>query len=229
MRASIVVFMAITLAATSSWGANRLSLRTDSVDMPMMTFEDAMYLAQADDEEFDPFLQPTIDPELEAEAARYDQRYKMLRWHQGFALASLGLVTLQTIVGQILFSQSNAGFGRPVKSFDEPTLRTIHKAAAYTSFSTYTTAMILALTAPSGGEDVEDGGKCGAMCWHKALPWIHGTGMMVMPWLGLATAKLRSSANVNVTRDKALTATHLGLGYATFAALAGAYLVIVID
>jgi len=226
----LVVILGLVLANASTVLASSLSL-TGTQPIPRFELSDALLMAQSesvddDDDDDDMFMQATVDPALEAESARYAKRYKMLRWHQGFALASLGLITIQTVLGQILYSKQYASFGRPILNVDEPRIRLMHQVASYTSFSTYSTAMILALTAP-GGEDGKSSG-CNAMCWHKALPWIHGTGMMVMPWLGLATAKIRNDGP-DPTRDRILSTAHLGVGYATVSALIGAYLVILID
>ncbi len=194
--------------------------------------DSAFMLAQADfgdvgdddeeDDEFDAFLQPLANAEISEADRLFDRRYKMLRWHQGFALAALGLLTAQTIAGQILYaSQRNfslAGLG--------PNSRTVHQILGYTSFSTYSVAMALALAAPSAPERGE---KLDAIGWHRILPWVHSSGMMLMPWLGLVTSRLRTDPATNPATLDTLQKAHLAAGYVTWAALAGAMFVIVLD
>ena len=176
----------------------------------------------------DPFLaaSESYDP---AEDARALRRNRMLKWHQGLALSSLGLLTAQNAVGQMLYSgyKLNDDFTarHPSLNANLGTYQNLHRALGYSTFGLYTLAASMAILAPEGNSDEE--AESGSVGVHKALAWVHGSGMMLMPWFGLVTAKTKgklSQDTVNTMRT-----AHLAAGYVTWAALGGAMLVIVID
>lgn len=183
--------------------------------------------------EDDPFLAAaaTYDP---AEDARALRRNRMLKWHQGLALSALGLLTAQNVVGQMLYSgnQLNDDFTarHPSLNANLGTYQNVHRALGYSTFGLYTLAASMAIGAPQGREETAaDAGSVGV---HKALAWVHGTGMMVMPWFGLATVKYKQNKAADpgyADTLQTLRTAHLAAGYVTWAALGGAMLVIVID
>lgn len=182
---------------------------------------DLRVLAQnEDDPEFDPFLAP-VEPDA-ATAADWDRqarRRKMLKWHQGLALTAFGLLTAQTVVGQLYWNK--------LQGFDSTdNLQMVHKVLGFTSFATYALAAPLAIFAPDAAADREG---FDPMNIHRGLAFVHGAGMAVMPFFGMYIADQKTKAGTTQERIDTLRAAHLATGYVTWAAMAGAYLVIIID
>lgn len=172
----------------------------------------------------DPFLQPAEpDPELEADLDRMDKRRRILKWHQGFALTTLGLLVGQVAIGQVLINRQR----QSLIDDSYETLKWTHLGLGLTAFSTYWTAAGLAIGAPEvDREDATD-----SLTLHKSLAWAHGAGMAITPILGLYTSQQRTAENPTLNGDQLgrLQTAHQAIGYATTGLLAGAALVIVFD
>lgn len=163
----------------------------------------------------DPFLVPAEpDPLTLAGLSKQQRRRTMLKWHQGLALTALGLLTAQTVVGQLYWADPTNG-----------SLRDVHRALGFATFGSYAIAAPLAIFAPAGHTPA----GFDAMAIHRRLALVHGTGMALLPILGLYTADRRSQAGVDPITINRLRTAHLATGYVTWAAMAGAALVIVLD
>lgn len=209
--------LGLLLSATAQAAADPVSAARGFSLLPA----DAAPLRLAFNDDFDPFLQPVEpDPETDRDWARMERRHRMLRWHQGFALTSLGLLTAQNIIGQILYSRLQSVGGGPTAD-----LQQMHRMLAYATFGTYAVAAPLAIFAPAG--QVEGSG-IDAVDIHRGLALVHGTGMAIMPWFGMYVAGERQRG-ADFERIERLRKGHLAAGHITWAALAGAALVIVID
>lgn len=172
------------------------------------------------DPEFDPFLAPVeLDAAMTAEWDRQARRRKMLRWHQGLSLTAFGLLTAQTVVGQLYWNKLQ-GLG----STDR--LRMAHKVLGFTSFATYALAAPLAIFAPDAAVDREG---FDPMNIHRGLAFVHGAGMAIMPFFGLYIVAQKTKADTTEQQINTLRVAHLATGYVTWAAMAGAYLALMID
>jgi hypothetical protein len=103
------------------------------------------------------------------EQARLDKRSHMLRIHQ-----RLGLITAAPLVATVI-AGTFAGGRQP-----STTGRRIHAALGAATAGMYFTTASFAIFAPK----VPGTRTKGSMRWHKALAWIHGTGMVLTPVLG---------------------------------------------
>lgn len=112
-----------------------------------------------------------------AEQARLDKRTRMLKIHQ-----KMGLITAVPLGATII-----TGFGAGGHTTNSNT-RDLHAALGGTTAALYFTTAYFAIRAPkiSGTE------TRGPIRLHKALAWVHGTGMVLTPILGLMAFQQKS-------------------------------------
>jgi len=111
------------------------------------------------------------------EQARLDKRTHMLKIHQ-----KMGLITAVPLAATII-----TGFGAGGHQTSSST-RDLHVALGGTTAALYFTTAYFAIRAPkiSGTE------TRGPIRVHKALAWIHGTGMVLTPILGIMAFQQKS-------------------------------------
>jgi hypothetical protein len=143
------------------------------------------------------------------EQATLDRRSQMLKIHQ-----RLGLVTAATMLASILTS-GGAKIGRR-ETTTNPTGRDIHATLGTINTGMYATTAYFAIRAPKiPGTETR-----GHIRLHKALAWIHGSGMVLTPALGaIADHQERQGQRVH-----GLASFHSQMAVATFAAYVGAML-----
>lgn len=112
-----------------------------------------------------------------AEQARLDKRTRMLKIHQ-----KMGLITAAPLAATII-----TGFGAGGHKTSSST-RDLHAALGGATAGLYFTTAYFAIRAPkiSGTE------TRGPIRVHKALAWIHGTGMILTPILGIMAFQQKS-------------------------------------
>lgn len=112
-----------------------------------------------------------------AEQARLDKRTHMLKIHQ-----KMGLITAAPLAATII-----SGFGAGGRKTSSST-RDLHAALGSATVGLYFTTAYFAIRAPkiSGTE------TRGPIRVHKALAWIHGTGMILTPILGIMAFQQKS-------------------------------------
>lgn len=112
-----------------------------------------------------------------AEQARLDRRSHMLKIHQ-----KLGLITAVPLLATII-TGAGAGGKRTSSS-----TRDLHVALGSTTAALYFTTASFAIFAPKiPGTETR-----GPIRLHKALAWIHGTGMILTPILGAMAFQQKS-------------------------------------
>ncbi|HET8824973.1 MAG TPA: carboxypeptidase-like regulatory domain-containing protein [Terriglobales bacterium] len=111
------------------------------------------------------------------EQARLDKRTRMLKIHQ-----KMGLITAVPLAATII-----TGFGAGGHQTSSST-RDLHAALGGTTAALYFTTAYFAIRAPkiSGTE------TRGPIRVHKALAWVHGTGMILTPILGIMAFQQKS-------------------------------------
>jgi carboxypeptidase family protein len=120
------------------------------------------------------------------EQARLDKRSSMLKTHQ-----RLGLITTGPLVATIITSLNAKGrHGRPGSTSG----RDVHTALGAATTGLYLTTAYFAIRAPK----VPGTETRGPIRVHKALAWVHGTGMVLTPVLGaIAYAQLNRGERVH--------------------------------
>jgi len=112
-----------------------------------------------------------------AEQARLDKRTHMLKIHQ-----KMGLITAVPLAATII-----TGFGAGGKQTSTST-RDLHVALGTTTAALYFTTASFAIFAPKiPGTETK-----GPIRVHKALAWVHGTGMILTPILGAIAFQQKS-------------------------------------
>jgi hypothetical protein len=134
------------------------------------------------------------------EQARLDKRSHMLKTHQ-----RLGLITTAPLVATVI--AGNFAGGRQTSS----TGRRVHAALGSLTAGLYFTTASFAIFAPK----VPGTQARGSIRLHKALAWIHGTGMILTPVLGAMAYAQRGRGE----RVHGLASWHGAVGVIT----AGAY------
>jgi hypothetical protein len=104
-----------------------------------------------------------------ADQARLDKRSHMLKLHQRY-----GLIATIPLVATVI-SGGSAG-GKETSSGS----RNLHAALGLTSVTLYSISTYYAIAAPH----IPGTQTSGNTKWHKALAWVHGTGMILTPILG---------------------------------------------
>jgi hypothetical protein len=131
-------------------------------------------------------------------------RRTMLQWHQRMGLATLGALTAQVVLGELI-AADRAGNGD---------LAPVHRTLGYVTFGMYLGTASLSLGAPPARRY---GGGFSNVQLHRYLALVHFTGMMAQPWLG---AHLADAASLE-SYDARLT-THQWVGRITYAAFLAA-------
>ena len=133
-------------------------------------------------------------------------RRSMLQWHQRMGLATLGVMTAQVILGELIAADR----------VEHSDLIPTHRTLGYVTFGMYLGTASLSLGAPPARRY---GGGFSNVQLHRYLALVHFTGMMVQPWLGahLADAESLESYDARLT-------THRWVGRVTYAAFGAAVL-----
>lgn len=183
--------------------------------------------------------------------ARYVMRRRasILRTHRAFALAALGGLAVTEVLGTFLLVNRDSAFGQgacssvdgsPVLGRDfgcGSGLTALHLTSSIITTALYTTAGVLAVAAPDP-ENASEGDSRAArtLRLHKVMGWVHGAGMVLMPLLGILSARpqmigidpITSAGAPNPTFQdfqSAMRTTHAIVGFSTLAALSfAAYL-----
>jgi hypothetical protein len=137
--------------------------------------------------------------------ALLDKRSHMLKLHQQFGLITMIPLTATVILG------SFAG-GRATSSTD----RVVHASLGGVTVVLYGTTAYFALFAPK----VSDAPTRGNIRLHKALAWVHGTGMILTPILGEMAYQQKSQGE----KVHGIASAHGAVGIATLIAYAAAIL-----
>ena len=183
--------------------------------------------------------------------ARYVMRRRaaILRTHRVFALSALGGLAVTEVLGTFLLVNRRSAFGAgecesasgsPVLGQDfgcGSGLTSLHLTTSIITTALYTTAGVLAIAAPDPENAAEgDSRAARTLRLHKIMGWVHGAGMVLMPLLGVLSARpqmigidpITSSGVPNPTFQdfqSAMRTTHAVLGFTTLAALSfAAYL-----
>ncbi len=134
-------------------------------------------------------------------AARYlyRRRAAVLRTHRAFAIAAWGSLVATEVFGTIMAFSRDTWFGDGAcngSAFADrhtfvcgSTIRNIHSVLAFTTVGLYTTAGILAVSAPDPDRaSVGNDRPARRLRLHKILAWVHAGGMILMPFLGIMSA-----------------------------------------
>lgn len=101
--------------------------------------------------------------------ARLDKRSHMLKLHQRFGLFAAVSLAVTTATGGLAGGRDTSSSGRD-----------LHAALGLASVTLYSVSAYYALAAPK----IEGTNTRGNIRLHKALAWVHGTGMILTPILG---------------------------------------------
>ncbi|MBL8605026.1 MAG: hypothetical protein JNK72_24065 [Myxococcales bacterium] len=170
-------------------------------------------------------------------AARYvlRRRARNLRAHRYFAIAAWGSMLVTEVLGTIRFIQSPSWFGdgscrSDLNAFgceNASMITGFHQAFAFITTGLYTTAGVIAATAPdpenaSVGEDL----AARTLRRHKTLAYVHAAGMILMPILGVLTANPQvlgiDTPSGRESFQRNMNSIHALVGYSTFAAFTAA-------
>jgi hypothetical protein len=178
-----------------------------------------------------------IDCETARESDRharyvFRQRGRVLRTHRAFGIAAWSSMLVTQALGTILAINQDTWFGRGACQsnpdafgcYQNSFITGMHLGFAFVTTGLYTTAGVIAATAPDPENAAEgDDPAPRTLRQHKWLAWVHGAGMVVLPILGiLSTRPQIFGINDEETRadfTRATRSLHLITGYATFAAL----------
>ncbi len=133
-------------------------------------------------------------------------RRSMLQWHQRFGLVTLGALTTQVVLGELIAKDR-------VKHAD---LKPYHKNGAYVTFGLYMTTASLSLFAPPARRYSEG---FSSIKLHRRLAVLHFAGMLAQPLLGRSLVRADSPRQY----DDRLQ-THLWVGRLTLGAYTAAIL-----
>lgn len=181
--------------------------------------------------------------------ARYVTRRRAvtLRTHRAFALAAWGSLVVTEALGTMLAINQQTWFGRGnCRAAAEDMSQTrifgpdfgcgggllaLHETFAFLTVGLYTTAGVIAVTAPDPDhESVGDGTQARTLRLHKTLAYVHAAGMILMPILGILSIhpELFLDQNSPSYGDNAQSFTssmrsiHTIVGFATLGALTAA-------
>ncbi len=178
-----------------------------------------------------------IDCETARESDRharyvFRQRGRVLRTHRAFGIAAWSTMLVTEAIGTVLAINQDTWFGRGACQtnpdafgcYQNSLLTGMHLGFAFASTALYTTAGVIAATAPDPENAAEgDDPAPRTLRRHKWLAWVHGAGMVLLPILGIVSTHPQifgindEAARADFTR--ATRSLHLITGYATFAAL----------
>ncbi len=178
-----------------------------------------------------------IDCETARESDRharyvFRQRGRVLRTHRAFGIAAWSTMLVTEALGTVLAINQDTWFGRGACQSDpnafgcyqNSLITGMHLGFAFASTALYTTAGVIAATAPDPENAAEgDDPAPRTLRQHKWLAWVHGAGMVILPILGIVSTHPQIfGINDEETRadfTRATRSIHLITGYATFAAL----------
>lgn len=159
--------------------------------------------------------------------ARYvlRRRASLLRTHRAFGIAAWSSLVVTEALGTVLAINRPTWFGDGACLSDpnafgcgSSVLGALHLTSSFVTTGLYATAGILAIAAPDpDNAAVGDDRAASTLRLHKALAWVHGAGMILMPILGIIGARV-SDPDVG----RAFRTVHAGVGYATLGALSWA-------
>lgn len=170
----------------------------------------------------------------DADLARYVMRHRgrTLRTHRAFAIATWATMLATLAVGTIQAANQDTWFGRGNCASDPDAfgcrqsslLTGLHLGLAIGTTALYTTTGVLAVAAPDPQRASEgDGSAERTLRLHKTLAIIHATGMILMPLLGLLSARPQilgiNDQDDRAVFGRAMRTMHIAVGYTTFAAL----------
>ena len=172
--------------------------------------------------------------------ARYvmSRRASVLRTHRAFAIAAWSTLLVTEIFGTIQAVNQDTWFGGgncasspgAFGCHQSSLITGLHETMAFVTVGLYTTSAAIAIFAPDPeNASVGDGDAPSTLRLHKAMAWVHGVGMILLPILGVASV---APQVFGVTSDtgradfaRAMRSVHTIVGYSTFAALSfSAYL-----
>jgi hypothetical protein len=148
---------------------------------------------------------PTQTQGSAQEQARLDRRSHMLRVHQ-----KLGLITAGPLAATIISSLAAGGRHSTTSG------RNVHTALGIVTTGLYFTTASYAIRTPK----IEGTPTRGPIRVHKALAWVHGTGMILTPILGGIAYSQRSRGE----RVHGIAKAHSAVGVVTGAAYGAAIL-----
>jgi Carboxypeptidase regulatory-like domain len=140
-----------------------------------------------------------------ADQARLDKRSHMLKLHQRYGLIAAVPLAVTVLTGAFAGGRSTSSSGR-----------NLHAALGLTSVGLYSVSAYYAIAAPK----IPGARTSGNTRWHKALAWVHGTGMILTPILGDMACQQRHRGE----KVHGIASAHGGVAVATVAAYAAAIL-----
>lgn len=165
------------------------------------------------------------------------RRRRLLDMHRAFAIGTWASLLVTEVLGTISAVNQDTWFGtgpcasgRPddaiFGSYGCSGLRSLHLTFAFLTTGLYATTGVLAVAAPDPERVSEGTGRAaGRLRVHKALAWVHATGMILMPLLGIFAANPEifygddaADAGARADFGRAMRSVHQVVGYATFAA-----------
>ncbi|TAK30180.1 MAG: hypothetical protein EPO40_08690 [Myxococcaceae bacterium] len=170
----------------------------------------------------------------DATLARYvmRSRARTLRTHRAFAIATWSTMLVTEVLGTIQAVNQDTWFGRGNCASDPSAfaceqssmITGIHLGFAFTTTALYTTTGVLAIAAPDPENASSGEGRAqSTLRLHKTLAWVHGVGMVLLPILGLLSARPQilgiDNQDDRADFSRAMRTTHVFVGLATFAAL----------
>lgn len=171
----------------------------------------------------------STDDERKAEGRR---RASLRTLHRAFGITTWVSLGFTNAIGTARYANV-IGFGEPLCSEGSPILgrtwgcgnglKYQHLVSASFTTASYATTRILAALMPDPyGAGEGDDPHAKKVRLHRALSWVHLAGMIAMPILGLAT-----SMTDDPDKRSALATAHLITGYATFAAVSTAAVIMI--
>lgn len=178
-----------------------------------------------------------IDCETARESDRharyvFRQRGRVLRTHRAFGIAAWSTMLVTEALGTILLINQDTWFSRGACQsnpnafgcYQNSLITGMHLGFAFATTTLYTTAGVIAATAPDPeGASEGDDAAPRTLRRHKWLAWVHGAGMVLLPILGIVSTHPQifgindEAARADFTR--ATRSMHMIIGYSTFAAL----------
>ena len=160
------------------------------------------------------------------------RRAKIAKIHRTLGIATWAATAIAVITGTIQFHNLYGGGKRDktpcVKGDAWPNQRQcygselIHGIPGFVAGGLYFTTMTLAWAMPDPDKAAEGNSKFAkTVRTHKILRWVHLAGMLAQISIGIVMAnpKLALNRTDDYNTLQALSRAHLGIGYATFAAL----------
>jgi hypothetical protein len=178
--------------------------------------------------------------DVDCETAREDARLarlimrnraRTLRAHRAVAIAAWSSMLVAEVLGTVQAVNQPTWFGdgactgspEAFGCHQSSLITGLHETFAITTTALYTTAAILAVAAPDPDDAaVGDATAPRTLRLHKAMAWVHGVGMVLLPLMGIVTAHpqiLGLSQEAQGDFGRAMRTVHTVVGYSTFAAL----------